>query len=76
MTPAFRFSVIGFGRRGRYHMESLEAMEHAAVRCVAVADPRSILPGMVIPTAALESMAPSQRIDCAARLRQASAVEE
>ena len=36
----YRFAVIGFGRRGRYHMESLEAMEDATVRCVAVADPR------------------------------------
>lgn len=39
-TPTFRFAVIGFGRRGRYHMDSLEAMEDATVRCVAVADPR------------------------------------
>lgn len=34
-------------------------------------DPRSILTGMVIPTAALESMATGRRIDCVARLRQA-----
>ena len=39
-TPTFRFAVIGFGRRGRYHMDSLEAMEDPKVRCVAVADPR------------------------------------
>ena len=39
-TPTYRFALIGFGRRGRYHMESLEAMEQASVRCVAVADPR------------------------------------
>ena len=39
-TPTYRFAVIGLGRRGRYHMESLEAMEEAKVRCVAVADPR------------------------------------
>ena len=39
-TANLRFAVIGFGRRGRYHMESLEAMEDATVRCVAVSDPR------------------------------------
>ena len=39
-----RFAVIGFGRRGRYHMESLEAMEGAPARCVAVADPRPPTP--------------------------------
>ena len=30
--------------------------------------------GMVIPTAALESMATGRRIDCAARLRQAESI--
>ncbi len=50
-TPPYRFAVIGFGRRGRYHMESLErlngasarkrrGMEGVQARCVAVADPR------------------------------------
>ena len=43
-TANLRFAVIGFGRRGRYHMESLEAMEDATVRCVAVSDPRAPTP--------------------------------
>ena len=33
--------TLGFGWRGRYHMESLEAMEHATARCLAVSDPRA-----------------------------------
>ena len=37
-TPTYRFAVIGLGRRGQYHMQSLEAMEEAKVRCVAVAE--------------------------------------
>ena len=36
-------------------------------------DPRSILTGMIIPFAAQESMATGRRIDCAARLHQATA---
>ena len=49
-TPTYRFAVIGLGRRGRCHMESLEKidlrategrdLEHVSARCVAVADPR------------------------------------
>lgn len=43
-VPTYRFAVFGLGRRGRYHMESLESMTSVQARCVAVADPREPTP--------------------------------
>lgn len=43
-VPNYRFAIIGFGRRGRYHLESIEKMKSIRARCVAVADPREPTP--------------------------------
>ena len=39
-TPTYHFAVIGLGQRGRYHLNSIEAMPEVRAQCVAVADPR------------------------------------
>lgn len=43
-AKTYRFAVIGFGGRGRYHAKNLEGVAGVPAHCVAVADPRGPTP--------------------------------